>query len=280
MFKTLSKLTSLFLLLVLSFVYTDKVFSSVKENDPIMKEVVSYKEKNDVKAVEPVINGDELVLGYSGLSINKKESYKKMKEEDKFNEDNIVYDKKLPKNTITKTYEYYIRKGNPKNKNVALIFKVDDSENIERLLNILEKYNIVINFFVDGLWLEKNIETAFDMVSLGSSIYNLGYDGNYSKSTINVTNNLIESITLKDSLYCLNEDKNEEEKNICKSKKMHTITPTLIDHSFYDIKKNLDEGIIISYDLKNFDMDKFLLVINAITNKGYNITTLDKVLTE
>lgn len=280
MFKTISKITSLFLLLVLSFVYTDKVFSSVKENDPIMKEVISYKEKNDVKAVEPIINGDELVLGYSGLSINKKESYKKMKEEDKFNKDNIIYDKTLPKNTITKTYEFYIRKGNPKNKNVALIFKVDDSKNVDRLLNILEKYNVVINFFIDGLWLEKNIETAFDMVSLGSSIYNLGYDGNYSKSSINVTNNLIESITLEDSLYCLNEDKNEEEKNMCSKKKMHTITPTLIDPSFYDIKKNLDEGIIISYDLKNFDMDKFLLVINAITNKGYNISSLNKVLTE
>lgn len=280
MFKTISKLASLFILLVLSFVYTDKVFSSVKENDPIMKEVAEYKEENDVKAIEPIINGDELILGYSGLSINKKESYKKMKEEDKFNEDNITYDKKLPKNTITKTYEYYIRKGNPKNKNVALIFKVDDSKNVDRLLNVLEKYNIVINFFADGMWLEKNIETAFDMVNLGSQIYNLGYDGNYSKSNINITNNLIESITLKDSLYCLNEDKNAEEKKICSKKKMHTITPTLIEPSFTTLKKNLDEGIIISYDLKNFDMDKFLLVINAITNKGYNITSLNQVLIE
>jgi Fe-S cluster assembly scaffold protein SufB len=34
------------------------------------------------------------------------------------------------------------------------------------------------------------------MVNLGSLIYNLGYDGNYSKSSINVTNNLIESIKI------------------------------------------------------------------------------------
>ena len=280
MFKTAGKLASLFMLLILSFIYTDKVFSSVRESDPIMKEVIKYKEKNDIKQIEPIIHEDELVLGYSGLVVNKEKSYKNMKEKNKFDEEKIVYDKKLPNNTITKTYEYYIRKGNPSKKNVALIFKINDSTNVEKLLNVLSKTNVIINFFVDGAWLEKNVEKAFSFVELGSEIYNLGYDGSYNKKYINVTDNLIESITLKDSLYCLNENKNDDEKNLCSKRKMHTITPTIVEPSLLTLKENLDEGVIISYDLNEFDMNKFILVINAITNKGYNITSLNKVLEE
>ena len=280
MFKTAGKLASLFMLLVLSFIYTDKVFSSVRESDPIMKEVIKYKKENDIKQIEPIINEDELILGYSGLVVNKDKSYKNMKEKNKFDEEKIVYDKKLPNNTITKTYEYYIKKGNPSKKNVALIFKINDSTNVEKLLNVLSKTNVIINFFVDGAWLEKNVEKAFSFVELGSEIYNLGYDGRYNKKYINVTDNLIESITLKDSLYCLNENKNDDEKSICSKRKMHTITPTIIEPSLLTLKEKLDEGVIISYDLKNFDMNKFILVINAITNKGYNITSLNKVLEE
>lgn len=280
MFKTAGKLASLFMLLVLSFIYTDKVFSSVRESDPIMKEVIKYKKENDIKQIEPIINEDELILGYSGLVVNRDKSYKNMKEKNKFDEEKIVYDKKLPNNTITKTYEYYIRKGNPSKKNVALIFKINDSTNAEKLLNVLSKTNVIINFFVDGAWLEKNVEKAFLMVELGSEIYNLGYNGSYNKKYINVTDNLIESITLKDSLYCLNENKNDDEKSICSKRKMHTVTPTIIEPSLLTLKEKLDEGVIISYDLKNFDMNKFILVINAITNKGYNITSLNKVLEE
>ena len=70
MFKTTSKLLSLFLLLLLSFIYTDKVFSTAKQNDPIMQEVISYKEKNNVAATEPIINEDEIILGYAGISVN------------------------------------------------------------------------------------------------------------------------------------------------------------------------------------------------------------------
>lgn len=280
MFKTASKLLSLFLLLVLSFVYTDKVFSSVKQNDPIMMEVISYKEKHDVLATEPIINGDELILGYSGLAINKDESYKKMKEKDKFSENKLVYESVYPKNTISKIYEYYIRRGNPSKKQVALIFKVDDSKNLDELLSLVAKTNINVNFFIDGAWLEKNVESAFSMVNLGCEIYNLGYDGEYTKQTLSSTNNLIESISLKDSLFCLNEEKNEAEKNICAKRKMHSITPTLLEPTFLELKNGLVKGAVISYELSDYDVDKFILSMNAITNRGYDITSLSSIMKE
>lgn len=279
MFKNTIKLFSLFLLLLLSFIYTDKVFNEARGNDPLMKEVISYKKVHDVKPVEPKIKDDEMILGMSGLIINEEKSYKNMKEDDTFNKQKLVYDKKNPNTSITKTYDYYITNGISKNM-VSIIFKVNNSTNVSELLSILAKTNVTVNFFIDGSYLEKNVETAFSMVNLNSEIYNLGYDNKYSKSMISVTNNLIESITLKDSLFCLNEVKNDNYKDICASKKMLTLSPKLVNPSITDLKKDLSKGVMIVYDLDEFDTSKFSFIINVIESRGYKIKGLSKLINE
>lgn len=279
MFKNTIKLFSLFLLLLLSFIYTDKVFNEARGNDPLMKEVISYKKAHDVKPVEPKIKDDEMILGMSGLIINEEKSYKNMKEDDTFNKQKLVYDKKNPNTSITKTYDYYITNGISKNM-VSIIFKVNNSTNVSELLSLLAKTNVTVNFFIDGSYLEKNVETAFSMVNLNSEIYNLGYDNKYSKSMISVTNNLIESITLKDSLFCLNEVKNDNYKDICASKKMLTLSPKLVNPSITDLKKNLSKGVMIVYDLDEFDTSKFNFIISVIESRGYKIKGLSKLINE
>lgn len=278
--KNTSKLISLFLLLLLSFIYTDKVFSEARNKDPIMQEVISYKNKNDILPIEPTVNDNEIIIGVSGMVVNEKESYRNMKDDDSFDKNKIVYDKKPPKTSILNNYDYYIKKGNDKNNVASIIFKVTSDDNIDEILSLVAKTGVKVNFFIDGAYLEKNVETAFSMVNLNCEIYNLGYDGKYSKSMINVTNNLIESITLKDSKYCLNEEKNDDYKKLCKSKKMYSILPTLIDPTIFDLKENLEKGIIISYDLSNYNYNEFKLMINTITSRGYKIETLSKMLTE
>ena len=279
MFKNTIKLFSLFLLLLLSFIYTDKVFNEARGNDPLMKEVISYKKAHDVKPVEPKIKDDEMILGMSGLIINEEKSYKNMKEDDTFNKQRLVYDKKKPNTSIDKTYDYYITNGISKNM-VSIIFKVNNSTNVSELLSLLAKTNVTVNFFIDGSYLEKNVETAFSMVNLNSEIYNLGYDNKYSKSMISVTNNLIESITLKDSLFCLNEVKNDNYKDICASKKMLTLSPKLVNPSITDLKKDLSKGVMIAYDLDGFDTSKFSFIINVIESRGYKIKGLSKLINE
>lgn len=279
MFKNTIKLFSLFLLLLLSFIYTDKVFNEARGNDPLMKEVISYKKAHDVKPVEPKIKDDEMILGMSGLIINEEKSYKNMKEDDTFNKQKLVYDKKKPNTSIDKTYDYYITNGISKNM-VSIIFKVNNSTNVSELLSLLAKTNVTINFFIDGSYLEKNVETAFSMVNLNSEIYNLGYDNKYSKSMISVTNNLIESITLKDSLFCLNEVKNDNYKDICASKKMLTLSPKLVNPNITDLKKNLSKGVMIVYDLDEFDTSKFNFIISVIESRGYKIKGLSKLINE
>lgn len=280
MFKNTGKLAGLFLLLLLSFIYTDKVFDSARNSDPVMKNIISYKQKNDVLGVEPIINDDEIVLGYSGLVVDEEKSYKKMKEDDTFDEDKIVFKQALPKTTISKTYDYYIRQGNPSKKQVAVIFKITSSKQLDELLKLVAKTGAKVSFFVDGAWLENNVETAFSIINLGSELYNLGYNGNYDKSMISNTNNLIESISLRDSNLCLNDDKNDEEKEVCKKKKMHTIMSTLSNPSINELKSGLVKGAIISYDLNVFDLDLFEIILNTISSRGYEISPLSTVISE
>lgn len=278
--KNVSKLASLFLLLLLSFIYTDKVFTEARNNDPIMKEVMNYKKENDIKPIEPKIRDDEIILGLSGLEVDAKRSYKNMKDDTKFDKEKLIYNSVLPKTSISKTYDYYITKGNDEKEEVSIIFKVSDNTNVDEILSLVAKTDVKINFFVDGAWLEKNVETAFSIVNLDCEIYNLGYDGVYTKNMISVTNNLIESVTLKDSNLCLNETKDDDAMNICKKRKMHTITPTITNPSITDLKKKLDKGIIISYDLSNYDYSKFKLMINTITSRGYEIKGLSSLISE
>ena len=58
MLKKTSKLLGLLLLLIFSFMYTNKVFSTAKNSNPVMKEIVKYKKEHDLQPTEPVINKD------------------------------------------------------------------------------------------------------------------------------------------------------------------------------------------------------------------------------
>ncbi|MEG2351433.1 MAG: hypothetical protein RSA10_03915 [Bacilli bacterium] len=280
MLKNVSKLAGLFLLLFLSFIYTDKVFGVARNNDPLMKEVLDYKEKNDIKPLNAVINGKEITLGYAGISIDAKRSYKSMKKDGGFDKDKIMYENSLPDTTISKTYDYYITGGNYNQKEIAIIFKVKDDTNVDSILKHVGKSRVKVTFFVEGTWLEENVETAFSMVNLGCDVYNLGYNGRYEKKNIGVTNNLISSITMKDANYCLNENKNEDYLKVCNRKQLHTIYPKIINPSIFELKKQLKSGSIISYDLNTFETNKFDLVIRSITSRGYTINSLSKVASE
>lgn len=278
--KSASKLLGLFLLLLLSFIYTDKVFSEARNSDPVMKLVMSYKKENDVRPVEPKIKDDEMILGLSGLEVNARASYKNMKQDDKFSEDKIVYDTKLPENSISKNYDYYITQGNDSKELVSIIFRITSDDYVDKLLSLVAQTNVSVNFFVDGSWLEENVERAFSMNNLDAEIYNLGYDGAYDKSMISVTNNLIESITLKDSNLCLNVEKNDDDKELCAKRKMHTITPNIINPSISELKKKLNKGEMIVFDASEFDYNNFKLMVNTITSRGYEIVGLSDLIKE
>ena len=277
--KTL-KLIGLIILLIVSFIYTDNVFTAARKNDVVMKEILKYKKKNDISVTQAIINDDEIVLGLSGLSINERKSYKNMKKENEFDKNQIVYDEKKPKVSISKTYDYYVKEGNKKYNSVAVIIKVYENDKIDTFLSHIAKNNLVINFFVDGLWLENNVSDAFSITNLGNNLYNLGYNGSYDKRFISITNSMIESISMKKSMYCLLDKKDEKVLNLCKKKKMYTIINELSNPSISDINKKLDNGLIISFDYNQIDINTFDIIIKTIISKGYDIKELSNIITD
>lgn len=278
--KQAGKLISLFLLLLISFIYTDKVFKEALKTDPLMQEVMDYKETNSIDPTEPTINDDEMVLGVKGKVVNEEESYNNMKDDGYFSKDKVVFDGILPNTSVSSNYDYYITSGNRENNYVSVIFKVSSSKNLNNLLKLLKELNVTVNFFVDGSWLEDNTSVAFKINDLESEIYNLGYNGKYDKTYVGVTNNLIESITLSDAGFCLNESKDDDQKDICSKKKMLTLTPSVINPSISSLKENLSKGMMISYDLNTYDLSSFKLMVNTIESRGYELVGLKTLIQE
>lgn len=280
MFKNTIKLLSLFLLLIFSFIYTDKVFDEARKNDPLMKKVMNYKKKNDGNVIEPIIKDDEIILGMSGLVVDAELSYKKMKSDDKFNKKNVVYKKKLPDNSITKDNKYYITKGNGKNKKVSIILKVSNKTNINFVKSVILNSNYNLSFFIDSNFINDNLNLVYQIIDKGYEVYNYGINGAYDGKNISKYNKLIESMSLKKALYCLNEKKNEESKEACDSKKMYSIKPNIIEPDFSSLKKEISSGSIISYDMDYLSLNDLLLSFKVITSRGYEIEKLSTLLTE
>lgn len=270
MLKKTFKLVSIFILVLISFIYTNKVFSSIKSTDPLMKSIKTYKRKNDVKEVNCLINNDEVILGIPGLKVDVNESYKNMKNDGVFSKEKIIYKKQNIKNMN----DYYIVNGNTKDKYVYIILVLSNNSINNIISNI---NNSTINVFVDGKYLENNINIGFDIVNNGFELYNLGYNNAYTKRNIDVTNNLIESITLKKSNYCLFINKNDKNKKICTSKNMYSIKPYLVNPNVLDIKKKLRNGLIISFDSTITNAKELNMIINIIKSKGYELKGLSSL---
>ena len=61
---------------------------------------------------------------------------------------------------------------------------------------------------------------------------------------------------------------------------MLTISPTLVNPSITDLKKDLSKGVMIVYDLDEFDTSKFNFIISVIESRGYKIKGLSKLINE
>ena len=93
---------------------------------------------------------------------------------------------------------------------------------------------------------------------------------------------MIESLTMKDSNYCYTEYKDSNILDLCSKNKMYTIKPTInaSNYPFLTVKKNLESGSIISFDLSSKTVKELPSIISYITQKGYNMVTLNELISE
>ena len=274
MLKKILKVSAVLLLIGFSFFYTEKVTMIARNSDPIMRAIKKEESNKKISNVNPVINNDEYIMGINGCEIDVDKSYIKMRSVGEFKEELIVM--KETSNDKDLTNKYVIG-GNNKEKNVSLIFIVNKDID-SNLTNYINDKNLKVNYFIDGKYLEENMITV-KFLSENSNIYYLGENEEYSDENMLYHNNLISMNGSNEPKYCFTSDKDNNTLKLCNDYDMVTIKSDIIKDNIYKrVKDKLNNGVIFAIDSDSIDEIK--VSINYILSKGYNIISLEDLLSE
>ena len=132
------KRIGLVLLVIASFIYTERATLVVKEYDKLMIDIKNKSNLYKIDKKEAIIKDNTIIPGLNGKEIDIDLSYKEMKKIGKFNEKNIIFKQIKPEITINNQYDKYIISGNKTKNTISLIFTVYEYDNIENIRNILK----------------------------------------------------------------------------------------------------------------------------------------------
>ena len=275
----MKKILILIIFTLISMYYTNICMEVLKEKDPIMQEIKSNMSKYEESANDANIIGNVIVPGHIGRRVNKNKSYSKMKKYGNYNETLTVMEEVKPELSVSNTFDKYIEKGKSNNKNVSFVFIYD--ENIDKVIKILNSKHIPSTIFLDGIYLEND--------SLNGLKYNgninyelLSYNGEYDENLFKTSLSYLESVTKRSPRYCYSEVENPDVLNLCSKLKMHTIKPYIrIDENLLkEVKSSLSNSIIISIKSSSSNISELSSVIDYVISKGYDIVSLDNLISE
>jgi hypothetical protein len=258
------------IMLILSFFYTEKASTMMKEADQIMYKLRDDKKILDKQPIEAVITKNTIVPGIAGSIIDVEESYKRMKKTGSYNSKDLVYKKVLPNNTLIKNMNKAIISGNKEKNNVSIILILDD----ERYINFVEKNDENVNIFVDLQVLKKIFYEGINLKNiLGTIGDNFKYEKYYE------INKLLKGVSNYKRLYCLTIDINE--KTHCDKYNNFTIYSDVVKtNQLFKTKEKLQKGEILIYEINDNLISDFSLILELINSKGYNIVNLNDLLKE
>ncbi len=255
-------LISMFVLF--SFYYTDKIITMSEHNNVIMNSIVEYASINDYKCKEGEITSDGIVLGLSGLSVNKNKSYSNMKgigfkkELIEYKNEECILSKK---NNLDK----YIIRGNNYLNNVSIVIDINDGKSFLKMMKIADNKGYILNLLFNYEMLNSNI----DNISNYSNILFKGKNREELNSFMKILHN---------EFYCTNKD--EDIIEVCKNKKLSSIN--VINYIDKDLlintKKILDKGVIIFIKENEFNLNELSATLNYIKSRGYNIVSINDLL--
>ncbi len=242
-------------LVIISFCMTEKTTTVLKETDEIMKQINENKKKYEQQPILAQQKDNTIIPGLNGKKVNVNKSYEEMKKIGKYNEKYYVYDQIEPNISIKNIYNKYIQNGNKQKNMITLIIKVEQNENIDDILNIIEKEKIKVTFYLDNEWIKQNKKLTHKLLK--------------------------QQYTLINDRYCYTEEENDTMLKKCNRKKQHTIKPYVIENELLtQTKKIITNGIIISLPINDNIKKELGLTIKYIKKKGYNIVNLEELLSE
>jgi len=267
------KIIGLFCLFCITFIYTEEVINVSINQDEIMIKIKEIANTSNINPTNAIIKDDTIIPGNIGKYIDTELSYKAMKKIGYFEPTLLIYKDIYPEISIYNNYNKYIITGNTNQKNISLIYILNNNNIIDDILTITNKYNTNINFFIDSQFLNNNINIINKIKN--HEIYNYGNNGKYTTDNIIITNNIINNKSNNKSNFCLFLEKDNTSLNNCANNLMLSIIPN-ITGNYYDIKNNLKNGSIIL--IKN--TKELNNIIEYINTKGYNIIPLSKLIVE
>ena len=277
--KRIINCLSVLFLFAFTFVYTEKASDIIKEHDNIMIKIKSNKENYYIDKIEPVIKNDTIIPGKNGKSVNVEKSYQKMKLKGVYSDENLVFNEILVTNSIDNCKDKYIINGNESKKALSIIYEIKDNNNLNKIMKLLDKYELKITFFIDGVWLEKNRNKFYEIINANHEVGSVGYNYTYDASSYVWVDNVIKIATNDDANYCLKKD--DKSLEICKNRNNYTLSPIVINmNPFITTKDKLKKGAILYYKDTNIFVEEFELILKYIRSKKYEILTIGKLLEE
>lgn len=268
--KKFFEITGFIALACFSFFYTNKISMVIMDKDDILKQIESLKEQSYIKPIDAYIENDTIIPGVSGREIDIDASYKKMKQLGSFNDNLLIYKTIKPNISIKDNKDKCIIKGSNK-RMVSLIFVVDN--NINEILNILNKKGIQGNFFVNNEWFEDNNQIIMDLNKQGHIIGS----NDTNINNLNWQNSILKKIVKQNNTYCYGKSMLEK----CFKQDSYTIEPIILnDNYLLNIKNSLSNGAIISLKANDILLNELDAIIDYINYKGYDIVNLDVLINE
>ncbi len=278
--KKICHIVFVLLLVLFSFYYTNKSIELIRNSDPIMKEIKKSEQKYKVEAKNAQIIGNKIIPGKAGKEVDQNESYKKMKQYGTYNESLTAFKETTPTISLDEYYDKFVVSGNLDKKSVALVFQVTKDQNLINIMNTLKEKEIPATFFLDGLFIENNLEVVKNLSSFELEL--LSYDNRYEEIYFNSALNYLNSITGKEPKYCYSDYDQKEVIELCSKLKLHTITPTIKvgNYPYREIKSKLSNAAIISLPINSSTEIELSSVIDYIKTRGYTFLTLEQLLNE
>lgn len=278
--KNIIKFLGLLSLICFSFFYTDKVMNVALEQDKIMISINNTKDDYKIEAIDAIIDNDTIIPGIYGKEVDVDKSYNNMRSIGLFHENYFVFKDIKPKVSLEDNLNKYIIAANNNKQFISLIFIIDNDSDLTSVYDIVKLKNVKVNLFFDYEFLNKKVNDLSKIKN--ARIYSYGENGKYTKDNIMYTNNLIERITKKRANYCLVNNKNSNNLEVCSNNKNYTVYPNIniVDNALTTIRNKLSKGSLILIDINDSNMKQLPSVIDYIVAKGIKIEYLDEILSE
>jgi peptidoglycan-N-acetylglucosamine deacetylase len=157
--------------------FSQMVIAGMKD-DPLYREIIeksaTYFEEPEDAYIDRVW---KKTPGRNGRKVNVEESYKRMKKTNRFDEELFVFDKIPPKVSINDLDSAPIYRGHPEKEMVSFLINVSwGTEHIPDILDTLKKHKVKATFFIEGKWAKDNVDYVKMIQEQGHTIGNHAYN--------------------------------------------------------------------------------------------------------